>query len=503
MYKVLTTAAALFLLASSDALADWHEASSDHFVIYADESEKEIRKYSDRLERYYSAMSVVLPSRKTRLSPSNRVTIYVVGSERIVRKLYGSGRDTRYLRGFYLPSAGGSLAIIPPIDVAGKTPSESELVLMHEYAHHFMAENAPYLVPRWYGEGFAEYFSTVKFETDGTVGLGLPAQHRAYELFEANDVSIERLLDSKLYFARKSKAYDNFYGRSWLLFHYLFTDPERRNQLVDYLNRLNAGEAELSAATAAFGDLKALDKALDGYVRQRKWLHIRVPPDQLSVGQITVRKLSEGEAASMPIRIRSKRGVTEQAAAELVLEAREVAGKYPDEPAVQAALAEAEYDVGDDEAAIRAADKALAAAPGNMTALIQKGYALTRMAGKAKTEAAWQAARRHFVSVNRIENDHPIPLIYYYMSFLKQDKEPTKAALDGLEWALELAPYDAGVRMMVATRQLQEKRFVQAIRTISPLAYNPHASSDNPAIELLEKAREGLASQSANAAAAR
>ena len=443
----------------------------------------------------------MFPSKKIKLSPSNRVTIYVVSSKRIVQKLYGSRSDTRFVQGFYVPRAGGSLAIIPPIDVAGRTPSESELVPMHEYAHHFMAENAPFLVPRWYGEGFAEYFATSKFETDGAVGLGLPAVHRAYELFEAKDVSIEQLLDSKLYSAKKTKVYDNFYGRSWLLYHYLFTDPGRRKQLFDYLNRLNKGEAELSAATAALGDLKSLDKALDGYARQRKWLYIKVPPDQLNIGQITVRTLSEGEAASMPIRIRSKRGVTKETAAELVVEAREVAEKYPNEPAVQAALAEAEYDVDNDEAAIRAADKALAAAPGNMTALIQKGYALTRMAGKAKTDEAWQAARRHFVSVNRIENDHPIPLIYYYSSFIRQDKEPSKAALDGLEWALELAPYDAGVRMMVARRQLQDKRYAQAVRTISPLAYNPHASADNPAIELLEKARAGLTAQTASAAA--
>ena len=503
MHRILTTAAALFLFVSGDALADWHEASSDHFVIYADESEKEIRKYSDRLERYYSAMSAVLPSKKIKPSPSNRVTIYVVRSERFVRKLYGSGNDSRYVRGFYMPRAGGSLAIIPPIDVSGSKASESELVLMHEYAHHFMAENAPYMVPRWYGEGFAEYFATAKFEKDGAVGLGLPAQHRAYELFEGRDVSIERLLDSKLYAARKSSDYDNFYGRSWLLFHYLFTDTERRNQIVDYLNRLNRGEAELSAATAAFGDLKALDKALDHYLRQSRMQYIRVPPDWLTVGQITVRRLSEAEAASMPVRIRSKRGTDEKIAAEVVLEAREVAGKYPDEPAVQAALAEAEYDAGNDEAAIRAADKALATAPGNMTALIQKGYALTRIAHVKKTDEAWKSARRHFISVNKIENDNPIPLIYYYLSFIEQGKEPTKSALDGLEWALELAPYDANVRMMVAMRQMYDKRFADAIRTISPLAYNPHLGADNPAIALLDKAREELTNQSANAAVAR
>jgi tetratricopeptide (TPR) repeat protein len=162
---------------------------------------------------------------------------------------------------------------------------------------------------------------------------------------------------------------------------------------------------------------------------------------------------------------------------------------------VQAALAEAEFDAGDDEAAVRAADKALAAAPGNMTALIQKGYALTRMATETKTDEAWLAARRHFISVNRIENDHPIPLIRYYLSFLQQGKEPTKTAIEGLEWALELAPYDANVRMMVATRQMQDKQFALAIRTISPLAYNPHAGEDNPAIALLAKAREQQAAE--------
>jgi tetratricopeptide (TPR) repeat protein len=498
MRSVLTTAAALFLLVSGDALADWHEASSDHFVIYAEEDAKEIRRYSDRLERYYSAMSAVLPSENIKPSPSNRVTIYVVSSTRIVRKLLGS-ENARYVKGFYLPRAGGSLAIIPPIDVGGSQASPSELVLMHEYAHHFMAENAPYRVPRWYAEGFAEYFSTAKFDPDGAVGLGLPAHHRAKEIFKARDVSIERLLDSKLYAADKSRNYDNFYGRSWLLFHYLYSDAARRSQLVDYLNRLNRGEAELAAATAALGDLEALDKAVDRYLRQRSIQYIRVAPEALSIGPITVRRLSEAEGASMPIRIRSKRGVGPKSSVEVVLEAREVAGKYPDEPAVQAALAEAEFDAGDDEAAIRAADKALAADPGNMTALIQKGYALTRMATETKTEAAWRAARRHFVSVNQIETDHPIPLIHFYSGFLQQGKEPTRNAIEGLEWALELAPYDASVRMMVANRQMQDKRFAEAVRTISPLAYNPHLGADNPAIALLEKARAGLAAETGRA----
>src|SRR5687767_9472323 len=78
--------------------------------------------------------------------------------------------------------------------------------------------------------------------------------------------------------------------------------------------------------------------------------------------------------------------------------------------------------------------------------------------------------------------------------------EPTRTAVDGLEWALELAPYDANLRMMVASRQMQDKRFAEAIRTITPLAFNPHAGADNPAIALLETARQALAAQSGGAA---
>jgi hypothetical protein len=105
--------------------------------------------------------------------------------------------------------------------------------------------------------------------------------------------------------------------------------------------------------------------------------------------------------------------------------------------------------------------------------------------------------------VNKVENDHPIPLIHFYSSFLQQDTEPTKNAVEGLEWALELAPYDPNVRMMVASRQMHDKRFAEAIHTIRPLAYNPHVGADNPAIALLEKAREGLAAEAGSAAAKR
>jgi cytochrome c-type biogenesis protein CcmH/NrfG len=502
--RLLAFFGGLFLLfCSSGAFAKWLEASSDHFLIYADDSAKDVTRFAQKLERYRAAMSMIYPARAGKPSPSNRVTVYAVGSGAAVRELYGKvGKNARYVEGFYRAIAGGSLAIIGSVKPsAASDVTASERTLFHEYAHHYLMEGASYAVPPWYSEGFAEYFSTAKFESDGSVGVGLAAVHRGNELYHASQVSIGELLDTESYAGRKSRMYDNFYARSWLLFHYLFSDHARRNQLADYLTRLNAGESELAAASAVFGDLEALDKALKAYARQRSWKYLLLPAKSLSIGPVNVRELHEAEAAAMPIRIRSKRGVDAKLAQEVVTDARKVAGRYPDDPEVLAMLAEAEYDAGNDESAIAAADKALARNPAQINALVQKGYAMARKASKVVGTRDWTYVRRHFASINHIEHDHPIPLYYFYETYLEEGIEPTQNAIAGLEWALELAPYDGNVRMTAARQQIRDERYAQAVRTLGPLAYSPHAGDDNPALELLETARQKLETATAESAA--
>ena len=45
---------AVFLACSTTAKAAWLEASSPNFVVYAEQSEKQVRAFSDMLERYRS-----------------------------------------------------------------------------------------------------------------------------------------------------------------------------------------------------------------------------------------------------------------------------------------------------------------------------------------------------------------------------------------------------------------------------------------------------------------
>ncbi|MEP2101488.1 MAG: hypothetical protein ABJP02_02540 [Parasphingorhabdus sp.] len=478
----------LSLLFLSPAQAAWHEASSDHFLIYSNQKEKDVKAFAERLERYHDTMRFLFNRPATKPSPSNRVTIYVVKNLGDVRDLYGG--KNKYVGGFYIPRAGGSLAIVAKVKSSRYEMSQSELILLHEYAHHFLIGSAARAYPRWLSEGFAEFYGTAKFGSDGSVSVGLSSKGRAYELALARDVPIELLLDTKAYGEKKSKKYDSFYGQSWALYHMLHFSQERKGQLSDYVSRLAQGADEISAAKQAFGALKELDKDLNSYLRKRKITTYRIPANYLNIGNIDVRRLRAGEAAMIPILIRSKRGVNEEQAANLLVEARQVAVQHPSDPAVLTALAEAEYDAGNDAEAITAANQALAIDANSINAYVQKGYALARMAPDAEDEAAaWKKMRRQFVKLNKIENDHPIPLIQFYRSYREQGIEPPTIAVDGLARALELAPYDNGLRWMMANEFMEQKKYDWAAHTLGPLAHNPHQSEmTERALALLKKA---------------
>jgi tetratricopeptide (TPR) repeat protein len=423
----------VLLLVAATARADWVEASSDHFVIYGDQDERQVEGFAQRLERYHAAMSRVFAKQQTKPGPSNRVTIFVLDSRRDVRKIVGA-RNT-FLVGRYFPRAGASVAVVPTVKRASSRYDLSgETILYHEYAHHFMiAGLTSRAYPQWFTEGFAEFFSGVRFEKDGSVLLGAPAGHRAMELALGREVPMRRLLAFDGGAQDPKYRFESFYGQSWVLFHYLQMAPERKGQLSTYQQQLAAGHAALEAAEAAFGDLSQLESDMEAYMRRKRLAAMYVDGAALDIGPIVMRKLRPGEVAMMSTMIESKVGVSDEEAKALVPEARKVAARFPDDPAVLSALAEAEFDADNDDAAIAAADRAIALDPKNINAHIQKGYALAhKVSSGALPKESWSDVRRQFVQANAVENDHPTPLVQFYLTYVKQGEPPTKNAIEGL-----------------------------------------------------------------------
>ena len=462
---------------STAAHADWMEASSPHFVVYADTSEREITRFAEDLELYHHAMEAITGLELPDPSPSNRLTVFVVASEYRVQKLFGRGGA--YVGGFYVPRAGDSIAIIPAVHAIDGQQSYSMIALLHEYAHHFLISNSDLPPPHWMAEGAAEFFASAEFPSEGGIKIGMPANQRAGELFYAKDVPVEKLLTPGVYANGASKGFDSFYGKSWLLYHYLAIGGRRPGQLKTYVSLLGKGEDSLQAGRDAFGDLRALDKELDKYLMQKTMNAFVFAPGKLPAGHVAVRALGDGEAEIMPDVIQTRRGVNQELAKAVLEDVHKIAARYPSDPAVLTELAEAECDAGNFDASAAAADAALALDPKRLRAYYQKGRALFAAAEKAPETgkaAAFRNAVQPFLALNRLENDNPLPLIYYFRSFVERNAKPSNDAVLGLTRAAELAPYDLELRLNLAEYQIGAADYADARGNLVPIAYEPHGS---------------------------
>lgn len=463
--------AALALLTPATAHAEWHEASTDHFVVYSDDSPERLERFATELERFDKAIRALRGLTATPVGNANRVTVYVVGGTGTVARLAGSGN----VAGFYRPRAGGSMAVAPRRAGTDELDLSARAILLHEYTHHLMYSRWPHAAfPSWFVEGYAEFHATARFEKDGGVAFGLPPQYRAYGLLAGNALPAEKLLTAE---GRKlnDMQRDGLYGRGWLLTHFLTFGGNRPKQLALYLDAINSGKQPLEAATGAFGDLKLLDRELERY-KTGKFQGRLVPASAITLGPITVRKLTPGEAATMDVRIVSKNGVNEKTAPGVYAQARKAAAPFPNDPGAQIVLAETAYDAGDYKEAEAAADRALAVDPKAVDALVYKAMARMAVAGQAgdTTKESWSAIRKIIAAANRIDPDDPEPLILFYRSYVEAGQTPTRNSREGLYTAFMLAPQDRGLRMSAAASYLEEDNGPKARALLQPLAYDPH-----------------------------
>ncbi|WP_336959205.1 hypothetical protein [Sphingobium aquiterrae] len=468
------------LLMPTMAHANWQEASSTHFVVYANDTPDNVRRFTERLERFDAAMRVFRQLKSRPLVKANRVTVYVLDDLDDLQRLYGKGGSR--IAGFYEGRAWGSVAFSPR--KAGDYLSARE-ILLHEYSHHFMLANwTDTAFPAWYVEGFAELHATAIFRDDGSIIFGAVPEYRTYGVAWGNKLPLNDLL-------RPSQPQLNdeqtaaLYGRGWLLSHYLTFNPGKQAEFGAYLADINAGKP-VAEAIAEFKGIT--DVTLNAYGQRPSLGSALIKADQYKVDPVTIRELSAGEAATMPARMASQRGVDKETAPKVAALARKLAADYSNDTAAQMELAEAEYDAENFAASEAAAERAIAIDANAVRAIIYKGMAQVAAAKKAKETdpAKWQAIRRNFLTANKLDNENPVPLMLYYDSFGEAGQAPTKNAQDGLLYAYALAPYDLNLRVKVGKVLLERGDTAQARTALAPVAYNPHAGPDNPMAKMIE-----------------
>jgi hypothetical protein len=473
----------LLLLVPALAEAKWREASSRHFLIYSEASERDLRQMATQLERFDSLLRAERGLADPDRSPSSRVTIFVVRDIDELQELVGS----QGVAGIYFGRASGSIVLTPRIAADGQTRGSvllserttvrshgnftPQVVLLHEYMHHFMFNNFNFGAPLWFSEGYPEFYSTARFEADGGITLGTPPWYRGYELTELPPINPKELL------LKPDEGHENaaIYGQGWLMSHYLTFEPSRRGQLDAYLRALNAG-AQPAEAAAVFGDLDKLGRELRAYLRRPQFGLSTIPAERIKTGPVQIRDLTPAESAVMGVKIQSKRGVDAKMALALVKEARRTAAPYPNDPTAQLVLAEAEYDANNFAAAEAAADRALAADPKLVDAHLYKARAIWGRAEAAKDRSpeVWRDVRSRLAAANRLDPDDAEPLVLFYESFAASGTPPSDNAVTGLLFAQELAPEDRGLRITAVRELLADGESKRALALLAPVVNSVH-----------------------------
>ncbi|MCL6740534.1 hypothetical protein LZ518_05235 [Sphingomonas sp. RB56-2] len=473
---------ALFAFASP-AHAEWWEARTDHFIVYSESSSADAKKFAEKMEQLDMSLRSL---QNVKFSPvtseSQRLTVFRFGDVDDISRLVPGAA------GFYIPNLSGSNAFTPAKSDSRSTGAllgstgdsekkklDPEKVLFHEYTHHFMFQHFEAAYPRWYSEGFAETVATIVMKPDGSFHIGDPPNYRSDLLFQSMlNVSVERMLTSQ----NKPTGEDfySWYSVGWLLNHYLTFGPNRQGQLKQYLRAIKSGVKPADAARQTFGDLGKLDKEINKYKGSGKLGGIDVRIANFAPPVAQMRQLAPDEEATMKVRIRTKAGVNKKLAPNAARDARVVAERYPNSYAAQLALADAELDLAEFQPADlpraeAAADRALAAKPDSVDAMILKGRALLERGKTDKAQLA--AARTWFTKAYNRDPEHPAPLYYNYLTYYEAGGNIPESAIVGLEKAYDEALYDDQLKLVLTRQLLSEKKGPTARSILMPMAINP------------------------------
>lgn len=461
-----------FMIMPGVAQAQWYEASSAHFIVYSQERPEGLKQFAENLEKFDQAVRIMRNLPNDPVPPSARLTVYVLGSVTAVGNLAGNDN----VAGFYSGRASGSVAFVPRFAGSDKFDLNSQQILFHEYAHHLMLSAfANSAFPSWLIEGWAEFHATATFERTGSVMFGRPPHYRAEGiLLDQRSLPLARILSGDT--GKLTDTQTNvLYGRGWALVHFFTFEAARGPQFSSYIKGINEGKTPVEAMTA-FGDVRTLERDLDRYVGKRFMTGREVKKDALKIGEIRIRQLTDGEAATMRSRMQTKRGVNEKTAPGVYATARKAAAPFPNDPGAQIVLAETAFDAGDYAETLAACERALAVQPNSIDALLFKAKARMAIAVRDKdmSKPTWTSIRKSIIAANRVDNDHPETLILYFQSFADAGVEPSETAKDGLYRAFTLVPQDRGLRMTAAEIFHKDGKLDIARMLLRPLAHDPH-----------------------------
>ena len=283
--RTVALAAAVLAAGPGAALAGsgerWVEVRSPSFVVVSDGSDKDARRVLAQFEQVRALLQEVWPG--ARVDDERPVTILAVRDEDGLRALlpaYWERKNIARPAGVAVSAPDRSWSALR-MDVADfreedDTWDNPYLVPFHEYVHVVLRLNFPSL-PAWLNEGLAEFWGN-------TIIQGDKVYEGRYVPYHLATLRQRAPLPLPVLFAvdHGSPSYSEqnratlFYAQSWALVHFLVLGSDARRGQINRLGALlREGRPQADALREAFGDLAALDREFQAYVRQTAFRYRR------------------------------------------------------------------------------------------------------------------------------------------------------------------------------------------------------------------------------------
>ncbi len=174
--------------------------------------------------------------------------------------------------------------------------------VFHEYAHLLLNTNYPATQP-WFDEGFAEYYSSLRFSKD-QIEIGYAPLSYSILTDRPNLMPVVELFsvghESKLYNESGNRR-SLFYAQSWLVVHWIF-DNKKLPETARYFDLvMNRKVPVAEAISQAYGmDPKQFDRQLSDYMRLGRGTVSRIPlPVDTNPDTYVARKITDPEARAV------------------------------------------------------------------------------------------------------------------------------------------------------------------------------------------------------------
>lgn len=490
-------AVAANLLGAVAAQAEWLRAETEHFVVYGDTSEASLRRYARKVERFDALLRTYYPIRTDYEIP--KLEIFLAEGRRDMNRV--SPGISNGVAGYYSPNSGRIYSVVDTRSPMG------DVVVFHEYAHHFMYQMTANAYPSWFVEGFAEYYSTAEVvDDDIQFGRHNPGRMNSLNMggntwADMDDVLTWRLTASGRYPGHL------YYAQAWAMTHYFMSTPERTQMLGRYLAGVSGGQDSVAAMQAATG--RTSDQ-LQNDVRRYISGAITILSPQISLPDppVTITRVPPAEADAVWLDVRldnepvakptAETDETDKSDAQKAREARDAVETAEHRAElIRSALALAEKHQGDRMGLLLAAraqrlshrpDLALGvlepALNDNLTdpdiLRVAALALLDQIAVETVPEKSQAMRRRAGGYLARAMDAEPTDFrIYLGLNDIRRGQAgyPTDNDIATLVVAYALAPQSFDARLRMGQAYIARDMHAEAIQVLTPVSNSPHASS--------------------------